>query len=259
MPDTPSTDDAERSAPRHHNALAGPEGAARHFEALHQAGDEPWAFSERGVERLRHERIAAIARSHAPSAMLDIGCSLGQLTGALAQLPGRLVALDVSPTAAQRARARLLEAGRARARLDFTAASAMQMPFAPASFDLVVASDGLVTWQLDAGQRAATLREIHAVLRPGGHALLTEHMRPTRFADFVDEVRASPLRVVDVRYLHDRPCYQFESWLRAVSGSSVARRLRANVRLARLLTALGRPFGARGSRHVLIVARRAER
>ena len=138
----------------------------------------------------------------------------------------------------------------------FVGGSATRLPVAPRSFDVIVASDGLYSWQLDEGDRAAALREIHDALAPGGSAVLTEHMRPARFAEFVAEVRASPLRVASVTYRHDRPCYQFEGWLKAVRHWRAARALRRSERLARVLSALGRPFGAAGSRHVCVVATR---
>jgi SAM-dependent methyltransferase len=230
-----------------------PDELRRHFDALHRDGAEPWAFSERGVETLRHARVAALVRALLPDApdprVLELGCSLGLMTQRLAALPARLVAMDLSPAAVRRARARV----RAPA---FVAGSATELPVAPRSFDVVVASDGLHSWQLGEEERAAALREIHDALVPGGSAVLTEHLRPQRFAAFVDEVRASPLRVARVTYLHDRPCYQFEGWLKAVRHWRVARALRRSTGVARALTALGRPFGAAGSRHVCVVATR---
>jgi SAM-dependent methyltransferase len=225
----------------------------RHFDALHRDGEEPWAFSERGVETLRHARVAALVHALLPDTpaprVLELGCSLGLMTERLAALRSRLVAMDLSPTAVRRARVRVRAPS-------VVAGSATALPVAPRTFDVVVASDGLHSWQLDEADRAAALREIHDALVPGGSAVLTEHMRPERFAAFVAEVRASPLRVVRVTYLHDRPCYQFEGWLKAVRHWPVARALRRSTALARALTALGRPFGAAGSRHICVVAER---
>ena len=237
----------------------GPNDLLRHFEALHGEGEEPWAFSERGVETLRHARVAALVGALLPDArasgaaprVLELGCSLGLMTGRLAALPAALVAMDLSPTAVRRARARVPGAR-------FVAGSATALPVTPRAFDVVVASDGLHSWQLGAADRAAALREIHDALVPGGSAVLTEHLRPERFAAFVAEVRASPLRVARVTYLHDRPCYQFEGWLKAVRHWRVARALRRSPAVARALVACGRPFGAAGSRHVCVVATRGE-
>ena len=221
----------------------------RDFDALYRSGAEPWGYSDRAVETLRHERVAAIVRALAPRRVLDLGCSLGQLTAHLAALPAEVHAVDLSPTAVRRARERVPAA-------TFGSGSATRLPFAPGAFDVVVASDGLYSWHLDAAERAAALGEIHDALAPGGHAVLTEHMRPARFAEFVAMIAASPLQIVDVRYFHDRPCYQFEGWLKAVRHTAAARALRRSRGVARVLCALGRPFGAAGSRHVCVVARR---
>ena len=234
-----------------------PDELLRHFESLHRDGEEPWAFSERGVETLRHARVAALVRGMAPSRVLELGCSLGLMTTRLAELPAELWAMDLSPNAVRRARARLGAPGAAAGvwrAPSFVTGSATELPVAPRSFDVVVASDGLYSWQLDEGARAAALREIHDALAPGGRVVLTEHMRPVRFPEFVAEVRASPLRVESVTYLHDRPCYQFEGWLKAVQHWRLARALRRSTGLARALSALGRPFGAAGSRHICVVA-----
>ena len=80
-------------------------------------------------------------------------------------------------------------------------------------------------------------------------ALLTEHTRQERFSVFVDEVRASPLRVESVSYLYDRPWYQFESWLKAVQHWAAAKALKRNLPLARALCGIGRMLGQRGARH----------
>lgn len=226
-----------------------------HFETMHASGHEPWAFSDRGVERLRHERIAELVRTFAPGAVLDVGCSLGQLTVRLAALPVALTAVDLSPSAVRRARAAVLAAPDRRARsVHVATGSATGLPFEAGRFDVAVASDGLHSWHLDAASRAAALRELHRVLAPGGHAVLTEYLRPEEFAEFVAEVAASPLRVERVIYMGDRPCYQFEGWLRAVRHWPPARALRRSVTLARVLCAVGARVGARASRHVCVVA-----
>ena len=113
-------------------------GKLPHFEALYRAEEEPWSFSERGVETLRHERVAHIvgALVSPGGRVLDLGCSLGQLTARPAELPVELHAIDLSPTAVARARARLPGPS-------YACGSATELPFAPRSFDAIVASDGL--------------------------------------------------------------------------------------------------------------------
>ena len=249
----------------------------RHFEELHREG-EPWAFSERGVERYRHRRTADLvrallaeragsgsaARTTQPR-VLEIGCSLGEMTARIAERLAEpdagpraaLYATDLSPSAVRRARARWHGArALATPTPGFFVGSATELPLPPRSFDVIVAADGLFSWQLPDDVRAAVLREIHDALAPGGRAVFTDHMRPVRFPEFVAAVRAGPLRVERVMYMHDRPSYQFEGLIKAIQHWPVARALRRSEGLARALSVVGTPFGAAGSRHICVVAAR---
>jgi ubiquinone/menaquinone biosynthesis C-methylase UbiE len=231
-----------------------PESAAarEYFENFHRDVSEPWSFSERAAEILRHDWIAAtvLRLDPAPRRTLDIGCSLGQLTARLAKMID-VYAIDVSPTALMHARQRVSSES-----VVFLAGTATDIPIASERFDIAVASDGLYSWNLSPEDRTLALRELHRVLRPRGQILLTEHMRPERFAEFIAEVRASPLRVLSVGYLYDRPWYQFESWLRAVQGTFIARALRRNLTIARVLQSIGRHIGPIASRHICVLAMR---
>jgi ubiquinone/menaquinone biosynthesis C-methylase UbiE len=137
---------------------------------------------------------------------------------------------------------------------EFVAGSAVELPFADEAFDIVVASDGLYSWDLSAADRVVALAELRRVLRPGGAIVLTEHMRLHRFDQFIAEVRASGFCVRRIEYLYDRPAYQFESWIRAIQDWRIAKRLRRSVGLARALRAVGRIGGRRASRHVCVLA-----
>ena len=183
-----------------------------------------------------------------------MGCSLGQLTGRLAELPGQLFAADLSPTAVIRARENVQGAqGNV---VEFVAARSLALPFADQSFDLAVASDGLYSWDIERQERAAALVELHRVMSQRGVAIFTDHMRRNRFADFVAEIENSPLHVESVSYLYDRLPYQFESWLKGVQNVRAAKALRRSTNVAMALSRIGRLFGSRGSRHVCVIARK---
>ena len=139
----------------------------------------------------------------------------------------------------------------------FRSASVTALPFRDGSFDVVVLSDGLHSWQLPREERQLALAEAHQVLECGGHALLTEYLQPRVFPEFVGQVRASPFEVVSIEYLYDRLWYQIESWFKAVRRWSSVERVFASVSFARFLCAVGRVFGGRGSRHIAVAARRA--
>jgi SAM-dependent methyltransferase len=218
------------------------------FEKRHRDEREPWMFADRAAEILRHEWIVEAAIDAAPEAALDVGCTIGQLTARLAVVVPKLTAMDVSATAAATTRERV-------SRLcGVLTGSAVNLPLASYSFDLIVAADGLYSWDLSADDRARALNELHRVLQPSGRVILTEHMRPARFKEFVDEVRRSNLTIRSITYLYDRPWYQFESWLRAVQGLDTVRWIRRNVFIARVLSWIGRARGPSASRHICVIA-----
>jgi SAM-dependent methyltransferase len=227
----------------------------RDFEGRYRQHQEPWAFSERAAELLRHRWVVETVRSFAPKRTLDVGCSLGQLTGALARLETELHAIDVSPTAVARARARVNDGTTQPGRgVRFVAGSAVTLPIATGTYDFLTACDGLYSWELTPDERGRAVAELRRVLRVGGHALLTEHTRPTRFDEFVGEITGSGLRVVAIEYLYDRPWYQFESWFRSVRSLGVIKRLLRSEGIARALQGVGRLLGPRASRHICVLA-----
>lgn len=233
----------------------------RDFEGRYRNNEEPWSFSERAAERLRHRWVVDTVRRFEPRRALDVGCSLGQLTGALALLPMELHAIDVSPTAVTRARARIGNGngrpaeGRT-ASLRFVAGSAVTLPLASSAYDFLTACDGLYSWELNDDERHRAVKEIRRVLRVGGHALLTEHTRPARFEEFMGEITRGGLRVVSVEYLYDRPWYQFESWFRSIRGLGPIKTMLRSEAVARALQQFGRLLGPNASRHICVIATR---
>lgn len=202
---------------------------------------------------MRYQRILEVARQFPSRRTLDLGCGLGQLTRELSSLEGQLFGSDLSPVALRRARVDLHASSR---RVELFAARSIALPVADASFDLIVAADGLYSWDIDRDARAIALGEIHRALAPRGRVVFTEHMRPARFAAFVDEIKAGPLHIERTTYFHDRPAYQFESWLKGVRTLALSRALVRSVRVARALSGVGRLFGTRGARHICVIARR---
>ncbi len=100
--------------------------------------------------------------------ILDVGCGIGGSTLYLARRFGADgTGITLSPTQAQRARARAAEAGIAH-RVNFQVENALEMPFADASFDLV--------WSLESGEhmpdKQQFLAECCRVLRPGGKLIV---------------------------------------------------------------------------------------
>lgn len=130
------------------------------------------------------------------------------------------------------------------------------LPLRDQGFDLVIAADGLYSWDIGRDARAAALKEIHRALSTGGHAIFTEHMRPRRFDEFISEIEASPFSIERTFYFYDRPAYQVESWFKSVQDWRIAKAIRGSIGAARALSGVGRLFGTRGARHICVIARR---
>ena len=226
---------------------------AAFFENLHRETKEPFSYSERAVERLRHQWIArqVAATSSGGGRVLDLGCSRGQLTAMLAQLPFELTAIDVAPSAIGAASTHLRDQP-----VRFAAASALALPIASGGVDFVVAADGIYSWNLETNDRSRCLEEIHRILAASGRVLFTEHTRAFRFPEFVAEIERHDFEIERVAYLYDRPWYQVESWFKMLQGTSWVRIARRSDAIARFLQRIGRVFGPRASRHVCVLAKR---
>jgi SAM-dependent methyltransferase len=82
-----------------------------HPDAVYRSGDNPWGYgSERHKERFQAalEMIARACRVRSSNA-LEIGCSEGLFTELLAPATGRLLAVDISGLALERAQIRLVQ------------------------------------------------------------------------------------------------------------------------------------------------------
>jgi SAM-dependent methyltransferase len=132
-------------------------------------------------------RVAADIGTLAPEGrVLEIGSGPGRLAATLATVaPGvRVTGLDIAPDMVERARSLAARSGVADL-VAFQVGDVAALPFADASFDVVVSTLSAHHWP----NPAAGLAEIHRVLRPGGIA---------RIYDLVDWIRWFEQRGPDV-------------------------------------------------------------
>lgn len=95
----PAWRDAEAFLPAWDPARTSPE----FFEAKYRAAADPWNFSSSESELARYDAVmAALGERHFVHGF-EPACSIGVLTGRLAQVCDRVSAFDLSPTAATRA------------------------------------------------------------------------------------------------------------------------------------------------------------
>jgi len=124
------------------------------------------------LERYVHE---CISRRAAGSVVLDYGCLYGDLYPRLeAYGPKRVIGIDISENAIQRATARY------GAKAEYLVMDAHRTSFPDAFFDLVVGRAILhhLDWE-------TAIRELHRILRPGGVAVFVEPLGDNPAARFI--------------------------------------------------------------------------
>jgi SAM-dependent methyltransferase len=130
------------------------------------------------------EDLAARVAARSPSRILEIAAGTGVVTRAMmARLPESttIVATDLNPGMLETAK----QVGTSRP-VQWQQADAMQLPFADASFDLVVCQFGVMFFP----DRAHAYRQVRRVLEPGGTFLFNTWARieDNVFADTLQQV-----------------------------------------------------------------------
>ncbi len=151
-----------------------------YFDVRYAADPDPWNFAGSPYERDKYAAtLAALPRERYASA-LEVGCSIGVLTAALAPRCDALVALDVAEAALAQARARCgdrpgLRLMRAR----------VPGEWPEGRFDLILLSE--VVYYLDAGDVARLASRVRASLRPDGDVVLVHWTGETHYPLTGDE------------------------------------------------------------------------
>ncbi|MFT2692056.1 PIG-L family deacetylase [Clavibacter zhangzhiyongii] len=199
------------------DATAAPTAAER-FDAAYARADDPWRVTTRWYERRKRLATLAALPDERYGRALEIGCSIGVTTAGLAERVDALLAVDVAPTAVERARARLADLPHVRVEVrdvgddwpdgsfDLVVMSEVGYYLDDAAFDRVLAAlpgalgaaGTLVAchWRHPEGDFRRTGDEVHARLAavPGLHRLMRHEED-----DFVLEVLSADPRSVAVR------------------------------------------------------------
>lgn len=145
---------------------------AAHFDAMYRSDPDPWGFATSPYERAKYAATLDALGGRRFASGVEIGCSIGVLTQALAARCDALLGIDISaaPLAAARARCAHLP------QLRF-AQMAVPLEWPTGRFDLVVLSE--VLYFLSPADIALLARRTRASLMPDGIVLLVNWLGPT--------------------------------------------------------------------------------
>jgi ubiquinone/menaquinone biosynthesis C-methylase UbiE len=234
-----------------------------YYEEFYQSQTEPWAYSGRAAEVLRHEYVAEQVRNiyrekGRKLTILDLGCSLGHITEKLHLYGETVVGLDISLTAVAKAKKRCEEVVKGKDNpYQFIVASCLELPFQENTFDVVVASDGIWGWFVEDTEKSKkAVAEIYKVLKTNGVVIHTDYLHPRKFAKFVQLTMSAPFQLIKEEPMYDRLWYRLESWTKSLQSFTWVKKLLANVGFAKKLRTLARLLGRNYSKHISVIAKK---
>ena len=145
-----------------------------YFEGLYAADPDPWKFASSEYERRKYAATLAALGSRQFTAALEVGCSIGVLTRALAPRCRALLALDVAQSALDQAIRRCADLPQVRF-------ARMQVPQAwpDGRFDLILLSE--VVYYLSEADVDALAVRVRGSIAAGGVVLMVHWLGPTNY------------------------------------------------------------------------------
>lgn len=144
---------------------------SEYFDGMYARHDDPWGFDSRWYEQRKRDVLLAALPRRRYGSVFEAGCSTGALTARLAERCDRVLAVDLSSAALERAARRL--AGRSNVELRV---ASLPAEWPGGAFDLVVLSEVAYYWN-DADLTAVLLAAA-AVLEPEGHLVACHWRHP---------------------------------------------------------------------------------
>jgi SAM-dependent methyltransferase len=151
--------------------------SADYFDKMYQDDPDPWRFATSPYEAEKYAATIAALPERMFAAGLEVGCSIGILTGQLASRCDALLALDGAEAALEQARARCPGVTFRRCMVP--------ADWPPGTFDLIVFSE--VLYYLDASDIRSTADLAMGALRPGGCLLLVHYLGLTDYPTTGDD------------------------------------------------------------------------
>ena len=143
-----------------------------YFDALYAANADPWRFETSDYEAQKYAgTIAALPRPHYASAV-EVGCSIGVLTGQLASRAGTVLGIDVAQAALDKAAARC-------AALQNVRFARLRVPreALPGRYDLILLSE--VLYYFDGATLIQLAEQLRTAAAPGADIVLVHWLGET--------------------------------------------------------------------------------
>ncbi|QLH16105.1 methyltransferase domain-containing protein [Paracoccus pantotrophus] len=145
---------------------------AAHFEALYRANPDPWRYRTSSYEQRKYQATIDALPGRRFRAALEVGCSIGVLTGMIAERAEEVTGIDLSAEAIRLARAHLRNISHVK-----LLHGTVPRDWPPGPFDLMILSE--VVYYLTAAEIGELSREIARTARPGAHCVLVNWTGPT--------------------------------------------------------------------------------
>ncbi len=150
-----------------------------YFDALYAADPDPWGFATSPYERDKYAASLAALPDDIYASGLEIGCSIGVFSRALAKRCRRLLSLDVADAALAQARRDCTEV-----HVRFENRS-VPSDWPNGTFDLIVFSE--VLYYLDVPALSRVAEQTRSALLKGGIVLLVHYLGETDYPISGDE------------------------------------------------------------------------
>jgi SAM-dependent methyltransferase len=184
---------------------------ADYFETLYRTRPDPWGFATSAYEGAKYASTLAALGAERARRALELGCSIGVFTRALASLCDTLIATELSATALDQAKARCADL----ANVDFRLAASVTGGI-DGVFDLMVLSEVVYYW--DDADLGAVAKAITRHLSEGGRLLLVHWLGETDYPrsgdGAVEALRARLGEAVRVERQEREPEYRLDLWRR---------------------------------------------
>ena len=145
-----------------------------YFADQYASNPDPWGFATSDYERAKYLATLEALPKPRYASILEVGCSIGVLTSALAPRCDGLLGLDVAEAALDQARARCAD----QPHLAF-AQTRVPGQWPEGTFDLILLSE--VVYYLDAGDVGRLAARVRGALRAGGDVVLVHWTGETHY------------------------------------------------------------------------------